>query len=205
MISGSAATVWLRSPPPSCNKMMFPLPPAPAPCPRFPAREPACRIGSAASRCGSIFCPMIRYPISCAIGQLRHFFRIFRLVVDSIRRTEQNRLDAEGAFDQPLRQIQFPTNLCRRNFVKMRMRVGVIADLVAFRIFAFQNLRPLVRFDANHKKRRRNAFSLSEHPGSSESSAGRGRRQMSTPVFFGRAKLIDIVRKRVAIVLFGGE
>ena len=50
-------------------------------------------------------------------GQLRHFFRVFRLVVNSIRWPEQDGFHAECAFNQPLRDIQFPPKLRGRNLV----------------------------------------------------------------------------------------
>jgi hypothetical protein len=35
-------------------------------------------------------------------GKLSHFFGIFRLVIDTVRRAEQNGFHAQGAFDQAL-------------------------------------------------------------------------------------------------------
>ncbi len=37
--------------------------------------------------------------------KLRHFFRVFRLMIDAIRRTEENGLHSQSAFNQALRQI----------------------------------------------------------------------------------------------------
>ena len=86
------------------------------------------------------------------IGKLRNFFGIFRLVIDAVGRPEKNGLCADGAFDEPLRQVQFPTDLCVRNFVEFRVRKSVVPDFVAFRVLALQNVRPAVRFVANDEE-----------------------------------------------------
>ena len=67
---------------------------------------------------------------------MRHFLRILRLMIDAVGRTEQNRFDVEGAFDQPLRQVQFPAELGVRDLVEFRVSECVIADLVALGEFS---------------------------------------------------------------------
>src|SRR5215468_10384173 len=78
-------------------------------------------------------------------GQQRYLLRILRLMVNSVWWTEQNRFHSQRAPNQPLRKIQFPAKLRRRNLIERRMRVCMIPDLMSFRIFAPQNLRPLAR------------------------------------------------------------
>ena len=57
-------------------------------------------------------------------------------MIDAVGRTEQNRLDVEGAFDQPLRQVQFPTELGVRDLVEFRVSKRVIADFVTLDEFS---------------------------------------------------------------------
>ena len=52
--------------------------------------------------------------------------------VAEVWRTKQNRRAADFRFDQPLRRIQFQLSQRQRNFTEVRMREGMIADLVTF-------------------------------------------------------------------------
>ena len=58
-------------------------------------------------------------------------------MIDAVGRTEENRFDIEAALDQPLRQVQFPAELCVRDLVEFRVGKGVIPDFVTFGEFAF--------------------------------------------------------------------
>ena len=98
--------------------------------------------------------------MSCAIGKLRHFFGVFRLMIDPVGRAEENGFHAESAFDQALREIQLPTQLGGRDFVKDRMRVGVIANSVALGVFAFREFRVTGCRVADNEERCRDIFSL---------------------------------------------
>src|SRR6266576_6806331 len=61
-------------------------------------------------------------------GKLRYFLCILGLMIDAIGGTEEDGLDAEGAFNQTLCQIQFPADLRVRNLVELRMGKSVIPD-----------------------------------------------------------------------------
>ena len=69
--------------------------------------------------------------MACGIGQHLNFAGRFRLVIDSVGRTEQRGLHAQAALEQQFGEIQFELNLRLRNGVEFRMREGVIADFVA--------------------------------------------------------------------------
>src|SRR5882762_8695285 len=86
------------------------------------------------------------------IGKLGHFLGIFRLVIDAVRRAEENRLYSERAFNQALRQIQLPADFRARNVVELWMREGVISNFVAFGVLALENIRPLVGHVADHEE-----------------------------------------------------
>ena len=92
--------------------------------------------------------------------KLRDFFGVFRLMIDAVGRAEQNGFHADGAFDQALREVELPANLRFGDFVEIRMRVGVIADLVAFGVFALEDFGILAGLHADHEKCRRALFSL---------------------------------------------
>ena len=133
-------------------------------------------------------------------GQLRYFFRVFRLVVNSIRRPEENRFRAERALNQALRNIQFPSQLRRRNFVQHRMRVSVISNRMAVRIFAFENSGRFRRFLPDHKKGRRHML-LFEHIENFRCPARIGAVVEGDGNLFVRcAQLIDLIGKRVALI-----
>ena len=51
------------------------------------------------------FLPDNQIPHILRQRQFLYFFRKFRLVIDSIRRPEQNRFHSQRAFNQPLRNI----------------------------------------------------------------------------------------------------
>ncbi len=61
-----------------------------------------------------------------------------RLLIDVVGRTEVERLDAELAGKEPLGQVEFEIKLARRDFADVRMREGVVADLVPFADDALQ-------------------------------------------------------------------
>src|SRR5580704_17595211 len=76
----------------------------------------------------------------------------FRLVVDSIRRAEEQGLDAETAFQEQLGKIQLELNLCFRNGFELRMCEGMVRDLMAFLVFAFDQGGSLIRRLTNHEE-----------------------------------------------------
>ena len=94
------------------------------------------------------------------MGSSRHFVRRFGLVVDAVRRAEQERLHAQRAVQQALGDVQLHVNLRARDFVPARMRVGVVADLVAFGIFAPDHSQRIVGAAADHEKSGRRFFRL---------------------------------------------
>ncbi len=67
-------------------------------------------------------------------GKQRYFVSGFRLVVDAVRRPEQQRLDSQRAVHQTLRDVQFDVNLRLGNIAPV-MGVCVISDFVPFSIF----------------------------------------------------------------------
>ena len=56
------------------------------------------------------------------------------LLVDGVGRPEVERLHAQLRREQALRQVQLQVDLALRDFADVRMREGVVADLVAFAI-----------------------------------------------------------------------
>src|SRR5262249_4460409 len=68
-------------------------------------------------------------------GELCDLLRIFRLMIDSVGRTEEDGFRADGAFQQALREIEFPVNLVFLDVVEWRMRVSVIANLMSLGVF----------------------------------------------------------------------
>src|SRR5882762_6877639 len=84
--------------------------------------------------------------------ELRHFLGIFRLMIDAVRGTEENRFDVEGAFDQPLGQIQLPADLCVRDLVEFRVGKSVIPDFVTLGEFAFQDIGPFICLVADNEE-----------------------------------------------------
>src|SRR2546423_760667 len=137
--------------------------------------------------------------------ELRDFFRIFRLMIDSIGRTEERRFHAQDALDQPLRQIQLPMNLSPRDFVKGGVRVRVIPDLVAFGVFALHNFRPTTAVRPYHEKRS-GSLLFSEDTENSRSPLWIGsivKRDGNLAVC--RTDLIDAIGEWIGFVFFRSE
>src|SRR5260370_25071530 len=67
-------------------------------------------------------------------------------MVDAVGRAEENRLCADRAFDETLRQIQLPFNFGFGDLIESRMGKRVIADFVAFGVLALENFRVLVGY-----------------------------------------------------------
>ena len=134
MICGRAATVWLRSPPPSCIRMMLPLP-ASASC------EHALHDGVGGRRSSAVgFAPIVRIDaradddVAHRLRDRQHlnFAGGFRLMVDAVRRTEERGFHAEIAFEQQLGEVQFESaTAILKSVSKIGMSEGVIADLVS--------------------------------------------------------------------------
>src|SRR2546425_7405571 len=85
---------------------------------------------------------------------LRNFERphlIFgvRLLINGIRRSEENGPHSQTAGKQPLRQIQLQLHKTMRDIADIRMSEGVIADLVALAINALREIRKLVSLDSD--------------------------------------------------------
>src|ERR1035438_3825711 len=134
MMVPSALTVSLRSPPPSCSRMMFPQA-------RLPAWQGgrlantsltisfAERRGLSCQSFGSILSPTVIKPL----------FGCIRLLVNRIGGTEEYRLNSELALEQPLREIQFDFEVALRDVADIRMGEGVVPDFMAFLVNALGN------------------------------------------------------------------
>src|SRR2546422_11088146 len=62
--------------------------------------------------------------------QQRDFISGFRLVVDTVRRAKEQRLDPQGALEQALGEVQFDFQLRPGDLVEVRVGVSVVANLV---------------------------------------------------------------------------
>ena len=156
---GQRGTVWVRSPPPSWNRMMLP--------------SSAWRMMLSMISCSGIWfaagnlLPIVRVDLLAddqiahilRDRKLRDFFGVFGLMIDAVRRAKQNGFHADGAFDQALCQIQLPADLRLGDFVKVRMRVGVIADFVAFGVLALEDFRDFRWLARRLRKKRPARFS----------------------------------------------
>ena len=89
------------------------------------------------------------------------------------------------------RSVRFSsTSICVREIsFHARMRVGVVADFVAFVVFALEQAQSVVGAAADHKKRRRRFFLLSGYPESAACTAGPARRRNSARSFYGAAPI----------------
>ena len=76
-----------------------------------------------------------------------------RLLVNRVRRAEQHGLDADPAGEQTLRQVQFQLHQLGRNDANVRVGKGVVANLVAFPVYALDDRREFLRFEADNKER----------------------------------------------------
>ena len=137
--------------------------------------------------------------------KLRDFFGVFGLVIDAVGRAEQNRFHADGAFDQALRQVEFPTNLRLGDFVEIRMRVGVVADFVAVGVFALQDFGIFAGLYADHEKCGGNVFLFEDVEDLRRPARVGAIVKRDRQFLFGRADLVDVVGKRDRFVIFVGE
>ncbi len=126
-------------------------------------------------------------------------------MVDAIGRAKEDGLHAQGALDEPLRQVQFPFDLRLGSLVELRMRKGMVADFVALGIFAFQDIRRAVGLFSDDKKYS-GGFLLFQHVQDFRSPAGiRAVVERQYQLVLGGADLLDVVRKREGVVLFAGK
>ena len=91
-------------------------------------------------------------------GQQRHFIRGLGLVIDAVRRTKKNGLDAQQASKKPLGQIQLKLDLQSRNVREVRMGVRVIGNLMALVVDAPQQRRRIAGRQPNYEKCCRHIF-----------------------------------------------
>ena len=84
--------------------------------------------------------------------QLCNFVGCFRLVIDAVRRAEQQRFYAQRAVQQPLGDVQLDVDLGARDFVPAGMRVSVIADFMAFAILALDQADGIVGGASDYEK-----------------------------------------------------
>ena len=73
-----------------------------------------------------------------------------RLLIDRVGRPEIERLNAELGREEPLGQVQLQLELTVGNFADVRMREGVVADLMAFANVALQQVDVVLRLLADH-------------------------------------------------------
>src|SRR6266403_177428 len=139
------------------------------------------------------------------IGKLRHFLGIFRLVIDTVGRTEEDRLYSERAFNQALRQIQLPADFRACNVVELWMREGMISNFVAFGVLALENIRPLVGHVADYKEHTRYVF-LFQNVQDLRRPFRIGAIVKGKNHFFMRgADLVNVIGERNGVVRFIGE
>jgi len=94
--------------------------------------------------------------------KLGDFLGIFRLMIDAVRRAEENGLCADGALDEAFREVQLPLDFGLGDLIELRMGERVIADFVAVRVLAFEDFRMLVGFLTDHEKDRGGIFFLED-------------------------------------------
>src|SRR5580658_1329412 len=127
-------------------------------------------------------------------------------MVDSVRRTEEYGLRADGAFDQALGKIQLPPKFRLGDLIELRMGKGVIADFVAFGVLAFENFGMLIRGFADDEKHAGGLLVLEdvENLGSPARIGAIVEREHDLFVFRA-AYLVDVVGKRVFLIGLVGE
>ena len=86
-----------------------------------------------------------------AVGGFGLIIRV-RLFIDVVGRAEVERLDAEFTGEEALCEVELEVELARRNFADVRMREGVVADLVTFANDALHQSNILFRRCANHEE-----------------------------------------------------
>ena len=76
-----------------------------------------------------------------------------RLLVDVVGRAEVERLDAQLAGEEPLRELEFEVKLAVGDFADVGMGVGVVADLMALAHHALHQADILLRLVADQHER----------------------------------------------------
>ncbi len=118
------------------------------------------------------------------------------LLVDGVRRTEQDGLHTQFAFEQALGKVQLDFEVALTDVADVGMGEGVIADLVAFVVDALGDGAVLFRLNADQEERGLNVLLLQhiEHLGRP---LGVGPIVEGNRDFLGRAAVhIDFVRRR---------
>ena len=140
-------------------------------------------------------------------GKVRHLFGKFGLVVDAIGRAEEKGFHAKDAFDQAFSEVEFPANLGGGEIgvFPVWMRIRVIANFVAFRVFPAEKLRPLVGIQTNDEKSRRHIFLFQNVENLGSPGRIRPIVEGEGEFFLCRPDLVDVVGERVGIVLFTGD
>jgi hypothetical protein len=82
----------------------------------------------------------------------------FGLLVDVIGRTEVERLGAELAGEESLSELDLQVQLLRRDFADVGMRIGVVADLMAFARDSLHEADAFSGFGADEKEGALNVF-----------------------------------------------
>ncbi len=137
--------------------------------------------------------------------QLRHFFRVFGLMIDAVGRPEEDGLHANNTFDQPLRQVQLPMNLSLRDVIERWMGISMVAYFMAFSVFPLHDLRPLTSRHADHEKCRGDFLFLEDVQDFGRPAIVGAIVKGNRDFVVGRAELIDVVGERIGIVIFAGD
>ena len=160
MICGSASTVWMRLPPPSCSRMMLPL------LASTSVEHALHDIVRRRRLFAAGFAPIVRIdaPADEHVAHLlRHgqhldFGGGFRLVIDSVRRAEERGLHAQAAFDQEFREVQLNFEVGLLDRLEFGVRERVVADFLAERILALHDVVVRVGIFADHEESARRLF-----------------------------------------------
>src|SRR5712671_4466023 len=89
--------------------------------------------------------------------------------------------------------------------VKAGMGVGVIADLMAFGVFALHDLRKLAGVDTDYEKRCRNVFLLEDVEDFGSPAEVGAIVEGDGDFVVGRANLVDVVGERIGFVFLAGK